>query len=96
MSFALSGWMLYMMWFVLGAIGLNLLAGIFKAFMNNSFSLSRLPNFLTGILMSVFPLFLLANMMHLDPFGWFIQGAYFIGGVGVFFKYIFDIKNKLM
>ncbi|MDQ0339172.1 hypothetical protein J2S00_001958 [Caldalkalibacillus uzonensis] len=95
MSFALSGWMLYMMWAVLGVIGLNLLAGIYQAFKSDSFSFSVLPNFLRNFLLFVLPLLLLANMAPLDPTGWLVKGGYLVGAVGVIIKYLIDVKNKL-
>lgn len=95
MTFALSGYMLYIMWGVLGIIGVDLLVGIFKAITGNYFSLSTLADFLKGILHYVFPLYILVNLMSLDPTGWFIITLYYIGAVGVILKYIFDINRKL-
>lgn len=95
MPFALSGFMLYTMWVVLALIGVDILAGIYRAFKINSFSLSTLADFLSGLLYYVFPLFILANLMSLDPTGWLVQIAYYIGAVGVIFKYLFDIQRKL-
>jgi hypothetical protein len=95
MTFALSGYMLYIMWAVLCIIGVDLLVGIFKSIMNKTFSISTLANFLKGILYYVFPLMILVNLMPLDPTGWFILILYYVGAVGVIFKYIFDINIKL-
>jgi hypothetical protein len=95
MTFELSGWILYMMWGVIGVIGLDMVAGIYRSIITNSFSFSRLPGFLGGILGYVFPMMLLANMMSWDPTGWLILIAYYIGGVGVIVKYLMDIKGKL-
>ncbi|WP_096188857.1 hypothetical protein [Evansella halocellulosilytica] len=95
MSFALSGFMLYTMWVVLAAIGVNFLLGIINSFRQNTFALSNLAEFLNGILYSVFPLFILVNLMTLDPTSWLFLTAYYIGAVGVIFKYLYEIQEKL-
>jgi hypothetical protein len=95
MSFVLSGFMLYTMWVVLALIAIDLLVTIYTSFQNNSFSLSLLSNFLSGILNYVFPLFIVVNLMPLDPTGWLIKIAYYVGAIGVIFRYLVDIKNRM-
>jgi hypothetical protein len=91
MTFALTGWMLYAMWAVLVLMGINFLVGIFRSFNVGELILS----YLHDILHYVLPLFLLANMRSLDPTGWLVLIAYYIGAIGVIIKYLTDIKNKL-
>jgi hypothetical protein len=91
MTFALTGWMLYAMWAVLILMGVNFIVGIFRS--NNVGEL--ILSYLHDILHYVFPLFLLANMRSLDPTGWLVLIAYYIGAIGVILKYLTDIKNKL-
>jgi hypothetical protein len=94
MTFALSGWMLYTMWAVLGLMGLNVLSGMYRALMSNSFSLSKVPNFLNGMLTTVLPLLLLAGATSIDDTNWLVETAYYVGGVGSVWKYLKDIKGK--
>lgn len=95
MTFALSGLMLYAMWAVLALIGIDILVGIYRSIRNDTFSLEDLSSFLQGILYYVFPLFILANLTSIDPTEWIALIAYYVGVVGVIWKYIIDIKNKL-
>ncbi len=95
MSFALSGLMLYTMWVVLALIAVDFLVTLYVSVQSSSFSLSLLASFLNGLLHYVFPLFILVNLMPLDPTGWIILIAYYVGAIGVIFKYLIDIKNKL-
>ncbi|HEU4965400.1 MAG TPA: hypothetical protein VFV52_16355 [Bacilli bacterium] len=95
MSFELTGWMLYTMWAVLGLMGLDILVGLYRSLMSNTFSLSKLPGFLTGVLTYVLPLFILANLTDIEPTGWLVTIGYYVGGIGVIVKYLMDIKSKL-
>jgi hypothetical protein len=97
MTFALTGWMLYAMWAVLILMGINLIVGLnFIVGIFRSFNVGELIlSYLHDILHYVFPLFLLANMRSLDPTGWLVLIAYYIGAIGVILKYLTDIKNKL-
>lgn len=95
MTFSLSGWMLYTMLGVLAVIGLDVLAGFYRAIVSNSFSLSAIPGYLGGILSYVFPLLVLAGLVSLDPTGILVLIGYYLGGIGVILKYLNDIKGKL-
>lgn len=96
MSFELTDtWMLYTMWAVLGVMGLDILVGLYRSLMSNSFSLTKLPGFLNGVLVYVLPLFILANLTDIEPTGWLVTIAYYLGGLGVVVKYLYDIKAKL-
>jgi hypothetical protein len=92
----LSGWMLYTMWAVLGVIGLDLLAGLYRSMMSNSLSLSNLTDFLGSMLTYVLPMMILAQMTAIDGTGWLVMIGYYIGGLGIVLQYLVSIKNKLM
>jgi hypothetical protein len=88
--------MMYALWLVLGAIGLNVVLGVFRAATSNSFDLAKFTNFLNnGILKNVLPLSVIAYMDPLDPTGWLLKTAYFAGAAGVFINYIIDALRKL-
>ncbi|WP_018132337.1 hypothetical protein [Effusibacillus pohliae] len=91
-----SGLLLYALWLVLAAIGLNVLLGVIRAFIGGSFDLGTFTNFLkSGILYSVLPLLVIAYMMPMDPTGWLLQIAYYAGALGIFLKYLVDLLQKL-
>lgn len=94
MMVALSGWMLYTMWAVLGLIGLNVLAGMYRALMSNTFSLSLVPKFLGDMLNTVLPLMILGAAQTYDPTGWIALIAYYVAGVGLIWRYLVEIKVK--
>ena len=93
--FTLTGWMLYSMWVVLGLMGLDFLVGLFKGLAGGSFSSTLFTAYLKDLLFYVFPLFLLSNMMSLDPTGWLLHIGYYLGALGLVLKNLGDIKNKL-
>jgi hypothetical protein len=95
MTFTLTDWMLYTMWAVLGLMGLNFLVGLYRSLRVGDFSNTLILSYLQDLLYYVLPLFLLANIMSLDPTGWLVQIGYYIGGIGVIIKYVTDIKSKL-
>ncbi|GAX88539.1 hypothetical protein [Effusibacillus lacus] len=91
-----SGYMLYALWLVLAAIGLNVLLGVFQSLRAQSFSVGKFTNFLkSGILFSVLPLLIVAHMMPLDPTGWILKIAYYAGAIGVFLNYMMDVFAKI-
>lgn len=91
-----SGFMLYALWLVLAAIGLNVLLGTLRAVMSNSFSLGMFTNFLkSGILYSVLPLLILAHLMPMDPTGWLMPIAYYAAALALFLIYLMDVIRKL-
>lgn len=91
-----SGYMLYALWLVLAAIGLDVLLGVYRAFQSNSFDVKTFLNFLrSGILQSVLPLLIIAYMMPLDPTGWILTIAYYVSAAAVFVKYLLDLAAKL-
>ncbi|MFC5451919.1 hypothetical protein [Paenibacillus aestuarii] len=93
MTFALTGMMLYAMWVVLALMGLNFLMGLYNSFKASDFSGSTIVGFLQDLLFYVLPLFMLANMMSLDPTGWIIKIAYYVGAIGVALKYMAGFKK---
>ena len=94
-TLSLSGWMLYMMYAVLIAMGLDILAGLYKALMSNSLSLLKLSGFLQGVLHYVFPLLIVASVTAIDPTGIVAMIAYYLGALGVVVKYLNDIRSKV-
>ncbi|NBD23318.1 hypothetical protein [Paenibacillus glycinis] len=95
MTFALTDWMLYSMWIVMGAMGLNFLLGLYKSLKSSTFSSELITAYLTDLLMLVLPLFMLSNMTVFDNTGWIMETAYYVGAFGVVVKYVMDLKNKL-
>ncbi|SDN01370.1 hypothetical protein SAMN04487897_101793 [Paenibacillus sp. yr247] len=93
MTLALTGWMLYSMLIVLGFMGLNFLFGLYKSLKAGSFSSSPFLAYLRDLLYYVFPLFLLSNMMSLDPTGFLLLIAYYLGALGVVLKYLEGFKK---
>lgn len=94
MSFALTGFMLYAMWAVLGVMLIDFAAASYRALKNSSFSSALIVDYLKALLYNVFPLFLLSNMLPLDPTGWILLIAYYVGGLAVFLNYLSAIKSK--
>lgn len=92
----LSGWMLYTMWVVLGLIGLDFLAGLYRSMMSNSLSISNLTDFLGSMITYVLPMLILAHLTAIDGTGWLVMVGYYIGGIGIALHYLVSIKNKLM
>jgi hypothetical protein len=90
----LTGWMLYTMWAVLGVIGLDFLAGLLRAIMSHSFTLSSFNTILEGMVPYVLPLLILAKLTSIDPTGWLVMIAYYVGGIGVIWKYLMDLRSK--
>lgn len=98
MSFALTGWMMYTMWAVLGLMSLDLLMGVYKSMKSNSFSLDQLSDFLGGVLTQVFPLLILANLnkTDIDPTGgWILLVLFYLTGIGVIWKLLMGLKGKM-
>lgn len=95
MTFAFTDWMLYSMWVVLGAMGLNFLVGLYKSLAAGTLSGDLVTVYLKDLVMLVFPLFLLAGLTSYDHTGWIMETAYYVGAVGVFYKYLMDLKGKL-
>ncbi|TVY10880.1 hypothetical protein [Paenibacillus cremeus] len=95
MTFTLTGWMLYSMLIMLGLMGLDMLFSLFKSLKSGSFSFSFMLGYLQDMLFYFFPMFLISNMMSLDPTGWFMMIFYYLGALGVALKYLSDLKNKM-
>ncbi|MCY9665167.1 hypothetical protein M5X11_09375 [Paenibacillus alginolyticus] len=93
MTLTLTGWMLYSMWVVLGLMGLSFLLGLYKALKAGSFSSALILTYLQDMLYYVFPLFLISNMMSLDPTGFLLLVAYYIGALGLVLKYLAQLKK---
>ncbi|QHW34661.1 hypothetical protein GZH47_30290 [Paenibacillus rhizovicinus] len=95
MTFAPTDWMLYSMWIVMGAMGLNFLLGLYQSLKASTFSSDLITNYLKDLVMLVLPMFMLANMTLLDNTGWIMETAYYVAAFGVVVKYLMDLKNKL-
>jgi hypothetical protein len=81
------------MWVVLGLMGLSFLLGLYKALKAGSFSSALILTYLQDMLFYVFPLFLISNMMSLDPTGFLLLVAYYIGALGLVLKYLAQLKK---
>jgi len=92
---ALSGWMLYTMWAVLGLIGLNWLVDLYRSMVSGTLSLGSLTDWLGDLTTHVFPLLLLVLLLAVDPTGWLVLCGYYVGGVGIVLKLLFALKKKL-
>lgn len=92
---SLSGWMLYTMYAVLVVIGLDLLAGWYRALVSHSFSLDNLTEFLGSMISYVLPMIILSWLTAIDPTGWGVMIAYYVGGIGIVLTYLVSIKRKL-
>lgn len=93
MTLTLTSWMLYSMLVVLGVMGLSFLFGLYKSLKAGSFSGDLILTYLKDMLYYVFPLFLISNMMSLDPTGFVMLIAYYVGALGVVLKYLADFKK---
>lgn len=93
MTFTLTGWMLYSMLAVLGFMGLSYLVGLYKSLKAGDFSSSLILTYLKDMLYYVFPLFLISNMLSLDPTGFLLLIAYYVGALGVVLKYLASFKK---
>ncbi|WP_163100680.1 hypothetical protein [Peribacillus alkalitolerans] len=96
MDFALSDWMLYTMWGVLGLMFLDFLIAFFRSFWKGSFNTAFVLEYLKDVLYFVIPLNIIVSMIPMDPTGWILVIFYFAGGIAVIIKYIVDIKGKLI
>jgi hypothetical protein len=93
---ALTGYMMYTMMVVLGVIALDILAGLYRSIVTNSFSFAKLANYLkSGILYSVVPLLVLAYMSGWSMWDWLLIAMYYVGALGIVIKYLMDIVKKL-
>lgn len=95
MSFTLTGWMLYAMWGVIAMMGIRLVVGIYQSLTARNFPTTPILNFLQSFVFYVFPLYLIANMMPLDPTGVLFSIAYYVGAVGAIAKSITDIGENI-
>ncbi|QHT61526.1 hypothetical protein GXP70_17170 [Paenibacillus lycopersici] len=95
MTVALTDWMLYSMWIVMGAMGLNFLLGLYKSLKASTFSSDLITTYLKDLVMLVLPMFMLAGFTVLDHTGWIMETAYYIAAFGIVVKYVMDLKNKL-
>jgi hypothetical protein len=93
MTLALTGWMLYTMFVVLGLMGLSFLYNLYTALKAGTFSSSLFLSYLKDLLFYVFPLFMLSNMMALDPTGFLMLIGYYLGALGVALKYLESFKK---
>ncbi len=92
---SLTDWMLYAMWVILGLMGLNLIFGIVKSLAHGKLDHNPILGALKDIIYCVLPLLLLAGFKDADQTGWAVLTFYYIGAVGVIWKYLMDIKTKM-
>lgn len=94
MTFALSGLMMYTMWAIFGLMFIDFIIGFFRSLSSSSFPLTQFLNYLKDVVNYVFPLLLVAALMPLDPTGWVMLIAYYVGGLAVIWNYLMSIKNR--
>ncbi|MBS4211299.1 MULTISPECIES: hypothetical protein [Neobacillus] len=94
MSFALADWMLYTLWAAFGLMLIDFLIAFVKSFWKGSFSPTLVLDYLKDVLYFIFPLNILISMLSIDPSGWILVTFYFIGGIAISLKYLFDIYKK--
>jgi hypothetical protein len=94
MGFALSDWMVYTLWGVLGLMSLDFLIQLLKSFWKGSFNLTFVLDYLKDVLYYVMPLTVLLSLVELDPTGWTLVIFYFLGGLAVMVKYGTDIIHR--
>ena len=94
MTFAFSGFMLYTLWAIFGLMFIDFIIGFFRSLSSSSFPITLFLNYLKDVLNYVFPLLLMANLMALDPTGWIMLVAYYIGGLAIIWNYLNAIKNR--
>jgi hypothetical protein len=94
MGFALSDWIAYAMWGVLGLMSIDLLIQLLKSFWKGSFNISFVLDYLKDVLYYVMPLTVLQSLFDSDPTGWALVIFYFLGGLAVMVKYLTDIKSR--
>ena len=94
MTFALSGLMMYTMWAIFGLMFIDFIIGFFRSLSSSSFPLTQFLNYMKDVVNYVFPLLLMAALMPLDPTGWVMLIAYYVGGLAVIWNYLMSIKNR--
>lgn len=94
MTFALSGLMLYTMWAIFGLMFIDFIIGFFRSISSSSFPITLFQGYLKDVVNYVFPLLIMANLMALDPTGWIMLIAYYVGGLAVIWNYLTAIKNR--
>ncbi|MBL0386597.1 hypothetical protein JJB07_08035 [Tumebacillus sp. ITR2] len=92
----LTGWMLYTMWAVLGLIGLNWLVDMYRSLVGKTFSADTLSGVLGDMMTTVLPMLVLAWAMGVDSTGWIVLIGYYLTGLGVVWKQLSNLKNKLL
>ncbi len=88
MTFSLTGWMLYTMWAVLGAMWLSFFFFFFRNMINGTFNLFIVLDYLKDMLYYILPLFLILSLTPLDPVGWIVGTIYLLASIGIFFHYV--------
>ncbi|TFE28642.1 hypothetical protein [Cohnella luojiensis] len=96
MAVTFTGWMLYAMWGVLGLMALDFLVGMFKSLKAKKIDHHLVLGVLKDLLYYVFPLLMLSSLTALDSTGWIVKTGFFVGAVGVIWKYLMDIKSKIL
>jgi len=94
MTFALTGLMLYTMWAIFGLMFIDFIIGFFRSLSSSSFPLTQFLNYMKDVVNYVFPLLLMSALMPLDPTGWVMLIAYYVGGLAVIWNYLMSIKNR--
>jgi hypothetical protein len=90
----MAGWVLYMMWAVLGFMMLDFLVGLFRSVVTKSFSSKMVLDYLKDILYYVVPLLFLLSLIPIDPTKWVLLIFFYIGGLAVIWNYLKGIIKK--
>lgn len=90
----LSGLMLYTMWAIFGLMFIDFLTSFFRSLSPNSFPIHLFLEYLRDIVNYVLPLMIIAFFATLDPTGWVMIVAYYVGGIAVIWNYLSAIKNR--
>ncbi len=94
MSFTVADWMIYTIWAVFGLMIIDLLITLFRSFWQGSFHPSSVLEYLKDILYYILPLNVIVSMTSIDPTEWTLVVLYFVGGIAVILKYVWDIVKK--
>lgn len=94
MTSTLASWIVYTMWAVWGLMFIDLLVTLFQSLIEGPFNPTFVLGYLKDILYYIVPLEFMVNMVPIDPTGWILVIAYFVGGLSVMLKYLLDIIGK--
>lgn len=93
-GYSLADWMIYTLWGIFGLMIIDFLIVLFRSFWQGSFGTSFILGYLKDILYYILPLNVIVSMTSLDPTEYTLVVFYFIAGIAVILKYVFDIKGR--